>query len=174
MALKMLIVEIGQCTVAVLLREGAGAQNSIVVDTSEMNRATRDLRTKCVQTQGMGGKFYEADTEAGGSALKMPEIMMLAPDSKWKSFLDLKYHCAVKAEGAAVCKPVPESKPRTKAGAHGNWRYMGTIGQQGWREVPEGSRQACSGSCYNPKDCDVNSDCMCAVPDKGGSLFSFQ
>ena len=135
----------------------------IVVDTLEMNRAAEDLREKCVQGEGIGGKFHQANVEREDNIQELPEIIMFAPNSRWKEWLDLKYKCAVDARGNAQCKPADVPKPRTKGGAYGAWKYMGTIGKQGWR--PVGNRK-CSGSCYDPTDCDINSDCLCAS-DKG-------
>ena len=163
-----LIKSIGRCTVAVLLPEGSGASNSIYVDTMEMNGAAEDLRGKCVQAQGIGGRFHQSNDDRDEQINELPEIFMFGPNSKWKQFLDLKYKCAVDANGDAECKPAEKPPPRTKGGAYGVWRYMGTIGKQGWTPMPKGSKNKCSGSCLNATDCDINSDCLCAS-DKGMS-----
>ena len=143
----------------------------MVVDTLKMNSAAEDLRDKCVQRAGIGGKFHQANNERSEDIHELPGIVMYAPDSRWKQFLDLKYKCAVNAEGAAECKRVPDSKSRTKSGAYGMWKYMGTIGKQGWTPQAKGSKQACSGSCHDPTDCDIKSDCICAAPKQGEGTF---
>lgn len=170
-----LTTSVGRCTVAVLLPEGLGYSSSIVVDTLEMNVAAENLRQKCVQEAAMGGRFHQSNSLRNDEITELPEIAMFAPDSKWKEFLDLKFRCVVKAKGNAECKPLPKTTPRTKSGAYGTWKYMGTIGSQGWSNSGK-DKQSCSGACYNPSDCDINSDCLCAS-NKGNAwrilLFFF-
>ena len=161
----------GHCTVAVLLPEGPGMSDNMIVDTSNFNGAAEELRDKCVQSQGIGGKFTQQDEMRSRTVVQIPEIMIFAPDSKWKDFLDLKYKCPADAQGDAKCKSAAQSKPRIKSSAYGVQKYRGAFGKQGRTRMPKsGSKQRCSGSCLNPKDCDINSDCVCAS-NKGTYLL---
>ena len=148
---------------AVLLPEGPGTTGSMVVDTLELNRAAEDLHQHCVQRSGSGGKFHQTSDRAEG-VTELPDIVMYAPKSKWGDFLEVKYQCHVNPKGAR-CKSSPRPIPRTKGGAYGTWRYMGTIGKQGWTKLPpskDSNKRKCGGSCLNPQDCDIDSDCLCA------------
>ncbi len=149
---------------AVLLPEGPGTTTSMVVDTLELNTAADVLREHCVQKDGVGGKFHETDNRREEGVSELPEVVIYAPDSKWKDFMQAKYGCVVDAKGSSKCKTSAKQTPRTKAGAYGAWKYVGTIGKQGWTQVSskDSNKRKCGGSCLNPTDCDVNSDCLCA------------
>ena len=164
---------LGQCTVSVLLPEGPGAHDSIAVDTFEMNYAADELLEKCVISAGSGGKYTPTIEYRRDSAISLPVMVLYAPKSKWDDFIALKYSCRVNAKGTSECKSIPKGTQRTKGGAYGPWRYMGVIGQQGWRIAEGGGESKCSGSCSNPTDCDINSDCLCAAKDRGKEVAPF-
>ena len=135
----------------------------------EMNLAADELREKCVLHAGIGGKYSPPTSRGRDVPFSLPIIVLYAPKSKWNEFLDLKYTCVANAGGVADCKPVPRSTQRTKGGAYGAWRYMGTIGQQGWTTAPGSSAKGCSGNCNDPTDCDIDRDCLCAASTPGKS-----
>ena len=147
---------------AVLLPEEPGTNNpaSILVDTLELNSVADGLREHCVQLSGMGGKYRQKFTTQNWASL--PDVFLFETRSKLQDTLDIKHHCL--ADDPGKCKSSPKPIPRTKGGAYSAWTSKGPIGQQFWRKVSskDSNRRKCGGSCLNPTDCDVNSDCLCA------------
>lgn len=66
------------------------------------------------------------------------------------------YNCITDINGDPICKNVEQ--PAIKKALP----YDLASGQHLPGPIPKGAKQACSGSCLNPEDCDTNSDCLCA------------
>ena len=156
----------GTCSIAVIIPEGPRSVNNILVDTLELNTAARKLRDKCVVELGMGGSFHQGDAWREEDVHELPEILMFGPGSKWEDFLAMKYACLTDSKGAAKCKPLDLLQPTKKKSKSVPETHNG-----GTVPVPKGNKQACSGSCLDPSDCDINSGCVCAS-DKGFPLSS--
>ncbi len=156
---------VGHCTVAILSKAPTEKYHRpIPVDTLRMNDRADWLRQTCVQSQGTGGKST-MESSHWDTHLHWPSIYLYAPDSKMKDLVELLYHCVVEDEsGRVACaKRIPDPEPSSGDDA-------GSSGGVG--AVPKGSKQACSGSCYDLAECDINSDCLCTAPSGGKSVFS--
>lgn len=73
------------------------------------------------------------------------------------------YDCITDANGDPVCKNKEQSTKQKQRPHHR------TNGQHLPGPTPKGVKQACSGSCLDPDDCDISNDCLCAS-DKGACL----
>ena len=90
-----------------------------------------------------------------------PNICICGPDSDAERYLDFLYNCITDTEGNPVCNNRAQKEPE--------WiHYLNNgpdlLGPQD--PVPKGAKEACSGSCLDPEDCNVGNDCLCAS-DKG-------
>ena len=161
------MAHLGSCSVAVVLPENPPTATTMIVDTQELNSAAQDLYGKCVDGEGNGGYFHHAEADM----INLPDIILFGPGSDAEEFLDLKFNCFTDDNGDAICRnldqtadkqqnpsnsenassnpsPVPKGSKKTKPAPKHT------------RPHPKGSK--CSGSCLDPDDCDINSDCVCA------------
>ena len=93
-----------------------------------------------------------------------PNVCICGVNSKAEMFLDYQYNCITDAEGNPLCEnreQTTEEEPEWK-----HWLNDGPHLRGAEDPVPKGAKQACSGSCLDPEDCDIGSDCLCAS-DKG-------
>ena len=133
------------------------------MDTMRLNSKAEKLRRTCVQSLGVGGKC-DMDNILR-NVRRGPNLYMFAPDSKMQEYLDLLYYCVVDSSGKVECKQrVPELKSQPDSGAND---------KQEVAPVPKGTKQKCSGSCYDLMECDINSDCLCTAPARGKSTIEF-
>lgn len=96
----------------------------------------------------------------------VPDIFIYSTDSAMKKFIDSNFACVPDSEGNAKCHnmDVSDSGTDMKLPSQPEPEKKTPLHQQDGKSSSAQSK--CSGSCYNPQDCDINSDCICAT-DKG-------
>ena len=91
---------------------------------------------------------------------EVPVITISGPNSKFNKALKLRYRCQKQPDGTAICPNIDES---SQASSSKGQKSGAGASSSGTSTQAEGTgKQACSGTCFNPDDCDINSDCLCA------------
>ena len=73
-----------------------------------------------------------------------------------RDFFDLKFHCVLDDRGNAQCH-------NTDPSIQGEDEKSELETQsEGGDSNSHNGQKVCSGSCLNPDDCDIKSDCLCA------------
>ena len=77
-------------------------------------------------------------------------------------YLDYMYDCITDINGEKLCKNQQDLEDERRDDT--DWMQFLTDVKLPMSEnpVPKGAKRACSGSCLNPEDCDIGSDCLCA------------
>ena len=133
------VVTSGTCTVAVLIPEDP--PEHVFVRSKTLIGVAETLESKCVSRLGSGGKFDLAWDTTSEWDRWIPHIIVFGKSSLMESWLDLILRSRL----------ITHENPKS-----GSRKFGGT------GPVPKGSQQACSGSCMDPNDCNINSDCICA------------
>ena len=129
------------------------------VETRKLNAKADSLRNKCVENQASGGLFHGVQEWRGLDIEELPNIYICGIESEAERELDYLYDCITDANGNKLCNNdvlLEQDDP--------DWiRYIENVKiPDPQQPVPKGAKQACSGSCLNPEDCDLGSDCLCA------------
>ena len=170
--------------------------SSILVAGSELREKLDKTRRECVQQQGVGGhsSHLEANMFTGKYPLlflhlhdsvlnlvvrplpqipkSVPDIFIYSTDSAMQRFVDLNFACVPDREGNAQCRNTDASsnensetsQPQPEPEDEGSLYQSGVDVGGNWN--------SCSGSCYDPSDCDINNNCLCAS-DKGTDTLIF-
>ena len=94
---------------------------------------------------------------------ELPDICICARDSDAWKWLESQYNCFTDVERNPICYPL---KGKINAFTH----VVAQIPPQDPAPGPNGGKQACSGSCLDPEDCDSSENCLCA--SNKGVFFS--